>query len=224
MTGAQFLPFLAAILLLYLIPGPAMILLTQTTMRHGPRAALLTIAALNAGEALLVFSAAAGLALTLSVAKPLFGLIAWSGLAYLLCRAARAWHDVMMPPSEEAAARQRRRSHVALPGFAVAFSNPATLFFYTALLPQFVVPGANESGQLFQLAALYVVTVIVLDLALVLAVSRFAGRRAFRLAPRAGLLCNALALTAITAFVTTHVANALPLSADRVPRSIAAQR
>ena len=224
MTANQLVPFLAAIVLLYLTPGPAMILLTQTTMRHGLRSAFVTILALNAGEALLVFAAVAGLAFALTVARPLFIAIAWIGLAYLILRAYRAWHDVMMPPSDSAVRVGLRESHLALSGFAVAFSNPATLIFFTALLPQFVVPGADEVGQLLVLAATYVAVVFILDIALVLALSRFCKHRAADVAPRAGFLCNALALTAIATFVTMHAVNGFPSPTDWASQSIAASR
>jgi homoserine/homoserine lactone efflux protein len=224
MTAAQLIPFLVAILLLYATPGPSMILLTQTTLRHGLRCAFISAAALNAGEAILVFAAAGGLALALSVAKPLAVAVAWFGLAYLLWRAGRAWHDVMMPPALSAVVRRRRKFHLALPGFAVAFSNPATLIFFTALLPQFVVPGADEGRQLLKLAVIYAAAVIALDIAFVLAVSRFAKPHAIRLGPRAGFLCNAVALTAIATFVTTHAIGGLPSLTEWIPQSIAATR
>ncbi len=48
-------------------------------------------------------------------------------------------------------------------GFLVGFTNPKTLMFYGAFLPQFVTPGPDASDQLVLLAATFLVVAVALD-------------------------------------------------------------
>lgn len=223
MTTPQLAAFVAATVLLYLTPGPAMMLLMQTTARHGRRAAFVTVAALNGGEALLVFTAALGLAAAAQFAQPLLSATAFCGLGYLIWRAATAWRQFLATAKADDALPDEP-SRPALSGFAVAFANPATLIFFTALLPQFVLPGPDMTSQLLLLAALYIATVAVLDIVLVLTVSRFAGGAGRRLPRQAGILCNALALSVISAFALTHIIGATTITPARATEEIVAKR
>ena len=48
-------------------------------------------------------------------------------------------------------------------GFLVSFTNPKTLLFFGAFLPQFVSPNAELMGQLVLLSATFLVIAILLD-------------------------------------------------------------
>ncbi len=48
-------------------------------------------------------------------------------------------------------------------GFLVGLTNPKTLLFYGAFLPQFITPGPTASDQLLLLAVTFLVIAIVLD-------------------------------------------------------------
>lgn len=224
MTTPYLAAFVAATVLLYLTPGPAMMLVMQTTARHGRRAAFVTVAALNVGEAILVFTAAVGLAAAAQFAEPLLTTAAWCGVFYLVWRAATAWRHFLGASAKADDAAPRESSRPVLCGFAVAFSNPATLIFFTALLPQFVSPGPNMAHQLLMLAGLYIATVAILDIVLVLTVSRFAGGARVRMPRPVGVLCNALALTVISAFALTHIVGATTITPARATEEIVAKR
>jgi homoserine/homoserine lactone efflux protein len=84
-----------------------------------------------------------GLKWVLRHAAPLFELLRWCGVAYLAWLGVRAWRS--------AAAAQLRAPGDQVHfwrGFLVALSNPKTIAFFTAFLPQFVDPTLPAGRQL----------------------------------------------------------------------------
>lgn len=154
--------FLIALAVVYLVPGPDMLLLFQTGARQGvarrwspPRP--------GAGSACHVLMAATGLALLFRTAPWTFDLVRLLGAAYL------AWLGLQMlrggglalPTSDAGSApvvpHADRRA--LLRGLLTNLLNPKALLFCSVLLPQFVSP---EAGSLaVQFAALGTVLVLV---------------------------------------------------------------
>ncbi len=81
--------FLIALAVVYLVPGPDMLLLFQTGARQGRRAALVTALGLALARACHVLMAATGLALLFRTAPWTFDLVRLLGAAYLACLACR---------------------------------------------------------------------------------------------------------------------------------------
>jgi len=152
MNWHLFAGFLLITVVLILTPGPIVTLVISTGATRGVRAALVTVAGTSLGNATLLTAIALGLNWVLSHAAYLFEALRWAGVAYLIWLGVRAW-------------RGASRAHPAPAGvqvhfwrgFLVALSNPKTLAFFTAFLPQFVDP-AHPAG--FQLAVMCVVSVI----------------------------------------------------------------
>ncbi|HIE1772439.1 TPA: LysE family translocator [Pseudomonas aeruginosa] len=82
--------FLIALAVVYLVPGPDMLLLFQTGARQGRRAALVTALGLALARACHVLMAATGLALLFRTAPWTFELVRLLGAAYL------AWLGLQM--------------------------------------------------------------------------------------------------------------------------------
>ncbi|MGG6871675.1 UNVERIFIED_CONTAM: LysE family translocator [Pseudomonas aeruginosa] len=155
--------FLIALAVVYLVPGPDMLLLFQTGARQGRRAALVTALGLALARACHVLMAATGLALLFRTAPWTFDLVRLLGAAYL------AWLGLQMlrggglalPTSDAGSAplvpHADRRA--LLRGLLTNLLNPKALLFCSVLLPQFVSP---EAGSLaVQFAALGAVLVLV---------------------------------------------------------------
>ncbi|WBH38499.1 Homoserine/homoserine lactone efflux protein [Pseudomonas aeruginosa] len=155
--------FLIALAVVYLVPGPDMLLLFQTGARQGRRAALVTALGLALARACHVLMAATGLALLFRTAPWTFDLVRLLGAAYL------AWLGLQMlrggglalPTSDAGSApvvpHADRRA--LLRGLLTNLLNPKALLFCSVLLPQFVSP---EAGSLaVQFAALGTVLVLV---------------------------------------------------------------
>jgi len=190
MNWQLFAGFLLITLVLILVPGPIVTLVISTGATRGVRAALVTVAGTSTGNAVLLTAIALGLDWVLGHAVYLFELLRWAGVAYLLYLGVRAWRSAgrPLPPLSGNQVHFWR-------GFLVALSNPKTLAFFTAFLPQFLDPARPVARQLAVMCAVSVVLAAASDSCW--AVASGLGRAWFVRPARARLLGRASALTLI---------------------------
>lgn len=190
MNWQLFAGFLLMTLVLILAPGPIVTLVISTGATRGVRAALVTVAGTSTGNALLLSAIAFGLDWVLRHAAYLFEVLRWAGVAYLILLGVRAWRSAAQPPQ----AVSGNQVHFWR-GLTVALTNPKTLAFFTAFLPQFVDPTLPVGRQL---ALMCVVSVLLASLSdSCWAVLAGLGRAWFLRPARARLLGRASALTLI---------------------------
>jgi homoserine/homoserine lactone efflux protein len=144
--------FLLITIVLLLTPGPIVTLVISTSATRGVRAGLVTVAGTSTGNAALLAAIALGLNWVLTHTVYLFELLRWAGVAYLIFLGVRAWRSAAQPEPPPAG----DQVHFTR-GFLVALSNPKTLAFFTAFLPQFIDPALPAARQL---ALMCVVTVL----------------------------------------------------------------
>jgi threonine/homoserine/homoserine lactone efflux protein len=158
MNWELFTAFLLITLVLMLIPGPIVTLVIATSASKGMRAGFVTIAGTSSGSAVLLTVIAMGLSWILNHALYWFEILRWIGAAYLIWLGLQAWRGAggvePMPPSDRI---QFGR------GFLVALSNPKTIAFFTAFLPQFVDPSLPVARQLAVLCGVSVLLATVTD-------------------------------------------------------------
>ncbi len=134
--------FLLALAMVYLLPGPDMILLLHTGARDGSRAALATALGLGVARGCHVVLAATGLALLFRSAPWTFDVVriggglylAWIGLHLLRAPAGLPVATGEAPVSTVSYGRAFRR------GLLTNLLNPKALLFCSVLLPQFIHP------------------------------------------------------------------------------------
>lgn len=188
MNWSLFAGFLAITVVLILTPGPVVTLVISTGATKGVRAGLITVAGTSSGNALLLAAIALGLNWVLSHAVYLFELLRWTGAAYLVWLGIQAWRQAGR--QEPVTARQ----HIQFfRGFLVALSNPKTIVFFTAFLPQFVDPTRPAAPQLAVMCAVSALLAIVSDSCW--AIASGMGRTWFMKPARAKLLGRASGLT-----------------------------
>ena len=159
MNWHLFTAFLLITVVLFLTPGPIVTLIIATAARSGTRAALLTVAGASTGNAVLLALIAFGLGWVLRTSAELFEIMRWAGAAYLIWLGIQAWRNarvataIVAPPAHVHARR----------GFLVAMTNPKTIAFFTAFLPQFVDPGLPVAHQLVVMCVCSVTLGAVLD-------------------------------------------------------------
>lgn len=85
------LPFLVAVALIELTPGPNMGWLALVSLARGRLAGFAAVAGVTVGLAIWMLAAAFGLTRALVIWPPLFPLIRWAGLVFLLWLAWEAW-------------------------------------------------------------------------------------------------------------------------------------
>lgn len=155
-----FIPFLLLTLVLILTPGPIVTLMISTGATQGVRAVLATSVGTVAGNTVLIGSVAFGLSLILASAAVVFEVIRWAGVAYLIWLGVQAFRRA----GRGAPAPVPGGVHVSR-GFLVAVSNPKTMAFFTAFLPQFVDPALPTTFQLVVMVAVSVLLSGLLDAA-----------------------------------------------------------
>jgi threonine/homoserine/homoserine lactone efflux protein len=158
MNWHLFAGFLAITIVLILVPGPIVTLIVSTGATKGVRAALVTVAGTSLGNAALLAAIALGLNWVLLHATYLFELLRWFGAAYLIWLGVRAWRS----PGSSVAIAAGNRVHFWR-GVLVALSNPKTLAFFTAFLPQFVDPTRPAARQLAVMCAVSVLLAALSD-------------------------------------------------------------
>ncbi len=159
MNYQLFSAFLLITVVLFLTPGPIVTLIIATGASRGTRAALLTVAGASSGNAVLLTAIAFGLGWILKTSADVFDVLRWVGAAYLIWLGIQAWRH-----AGQAAAVVAPAGHVhARRGFVVAITNPKTIAFYTAFLPQFVDPTLPLGRQLFVMCAVSVMIGALLD-------------------------------------------------------------
>jgi threonine/homoserine/homoserine lactone efflux protein len=171
MSIELYLAFVAATVVLILIPGPNVALIVANSVAHGARHGLVTVAGTSAAMVIQLSLTILGLSGFLALMASWFEWLRWLGVAYLLylgiaALTAPSTDLTTVKPTQSAPARMFLR------GFLVSLTNPKTLLFYSAFLPQFVSPGADTTTQLMILAATFLAIAVVLDGAWALLASR----------------------------------------------------
>lgn len=143
MNWELFAAFMVVATILFVTPGPVVTLVIATGVSHGIRAGLTTVAGSSVGLALLLTAIALGLTWVLQHAATIFEKLRYLGAAYLVWVGIGAWRNAGKPASVVPSSRAS-----FLRGLAVALSNPKTIVFFTAFLPQFVDSGLPAGPQL----------------------------------------------------------------------------
>lgn len=134
--------FFMALAVVYLLPGPDMILLLQTGARHGKGAALATAVGLAIARGCHVVLAALGLAALFKAAPWTFDAVRLVGAAYLLWIGIQCLRTTMLPSLDDPGTtdEKTRWSEAIRRGLLTNLLNPKALLFCSVLLPQFINP------------------------------------------------------------------------------------
>jgi homoserine/homoserine lactone efflux protein len=152
-----YLAFVAATLVMILIPGPNVALIVANSVAHGTRYGLLTVAGTTAAMIPQLAVTILGLSAMLAAMAHGFEYLRWAGVAYLVWLGLRTWFAAPTDLSATQAQPANGRRIFAT-GFLVSLTNPKTLLFYGAFMPQFVSLETGRPGlQLLVLAATFVV-------------------------------------------------------------------
>lgn len=161
MSPELYLAYLIACIVIIIVPGPTVTLIIANSLSHGVRAGLLNVAGTQLGIALMIGLVGLGLASLIEALGWWFGIVRLAGAAYLI------WLGIKLIRTTGGLAEARQapapRGGFFLQGFLVAVSNPKTLVFFGAFLPQFVDPAGNYFEQLLIMGATAIVVAAVSD-------------------------------------------------------------
>jgi len=143
-TSSQWFAFLLASILFIQVPGPSLLFTIGRALTVGRREALLSVVGNALGLVTQVAFVALGLGAIVAASAAAYTVLKLVGAAYVVwlgvsairhrgdARAALA-HPEAVPPT---------RGHAVRTGFVVGMTNPKTIVFFAAFLPQFT----NDSG------------------------------------------------------------------------------
>jgi len=157
------LSFVAAALIVLLIPGPGVLYVIARSLSQGHRAGLVSVFGLSLGALVHVAAATAGLSAILLASSVAFGTVKGLGAAYLIYLGIRTLLAPRAAATLEASTR-RSLNRILLDGVVVTLLNPKIAVFFLAFLPQFVDSrGAPVSQQVLMLGLIYVGLALVTD-------------------------------------------------------------
>ncbi|WP_409019769.1 LysE family translocator [Brevundimonas vesicularis] len=167
---AQLLPFVAAVILMEITPGPNMGWLALVSLSQGRAAGLAAVAGITLGLTLWMVAAAFGLTEVVLRWPALYQTIRWAGVAFLLYLAWDAWRSTGTGAGQTPVpARQRQLFRRGLIGNLL---NPKAALLYVVLLPGFIrAEQGSLLAQALLLGAVHVVVSIIVHSAIVLTAS-----------------------------------------------------
>ncbi len=175
MSLELYLAFVAATVVLTLIPGPNVALVVANSVAHGRHYGLVTVAGTSSATVLQLGAVALGMASLLAAFGDWLEWARWAGVAYLLYFGVRAWRATPVDLTATGAEPRHAARAIFLRGLLVSLANPKTLLFYGAFLPQFVAPEAGVGWQLAVLSATVLAIAVLVDSGWALLAGRFRG-------------------------------------------------
>lgn len=159
------LAFIAAAIVLIMIPGPAVLFSVGRTLTLGRRGGLLSVAGVTLALIPIVALVAAGVGAIIAQSLALFTVLKIAGALYLMYLGVQAIRhrrdaaaDVTSTALPASPARQLWQ------GFVVGITNPKTLAFFVAVLPHFVdLQTGSVSLQMLELGLVFAMIALVSD-------------------------------------------------------------
>jgi len=155
---SQLLAFTVASVLFIQVPGPSLLFTIGRALTVGRRDALLSVVGNALGLLLQVVAVAAGLGAVVAASAEAFTVLKLVGAAYVLylgVQAIRHRADARAALEARVAVRRTSAWGSVRTGLTVGVTNPKTVVFFAAFLPQFVDDGAAAGPQLLLLGLLF---------------------------------------------------------------------
>lgn len=148
------------------VPGPSVLFTISRALTLGKRPALLTVVGNAAGVYVHVGAVAFGIAAIVERSVLAFTVLKFAGAAYLVYLGAQALRHrrrLSAVPDGHFTGVVRPRK-VLIDGFVVGVTNPKSIVFFAAILPQFVTPANGHiTSQLLVLGLVAISAALVCD-------------------------------------------------------------
>jgi threonine/homoserine/homoserine lactone efflux protein len=134
--------YAGAVLVLLMIPGPAVLYIVSQSVEHGRRAGVTAVAGIHVGTLVHTTAAAVGLSALLVSSATAFSVVKFAGAAYLLYLGIQRLLS-RVEEQLQAVPRDRDLGRIFRQGIVVNVLNPKTALFFFAFVPQFVDRGVG---------------------------------------------------------------------------------
>ncbi|HWL05330.1 MAG TPA: LysE family translocator [Xanthobacteraceae bacterium] len=169
-----YLAYLAACIVVVIVPGPTVTLVVANSLKHGARAGLINVAGTQLGLAAMMLVVLAGLASLIESMGGWFDWVRYAGAAYLVWLGVKLIrHPATLTPGD--ALPPSPRGGFFLQGFLVLVSNPKALLLFGAFIPQFLDPAGDYIAQVVLLGVTAMAVAAVFDSAYAVLAARARG-------------------------------------------------
>lgn len=157
--------FALASFVLIVIPGPAVLFAISRALAYGRRVALTTVVGGAVGSFTAAVAVAVGVGAIVQTSAVVYTVIKLAGAAYLIYLGVQAIrHRRALREAFEAQAAPIGGGRTLVQGFIVGVTNPKTVVFFAAILPQFIDPSAGHASlQMVVLGAVFAVIALAVD-------------------------------------------------------------
>ena len=162
-SSSQWVAFLVASILFIQVPGPSLLFTIGRALTVGRREALLSVVGNGLGLTAQVALVALGLGAVVAASATAYTAIKVAGACYVIwlgIQAIRHRRDARLAMT---AAVPTRRGHPVRIGFTVGATNPKTIVFFVAFLPQFTDPTGAVALQTMLLGLVFGAMAVVSD-------------------------------------------------------------
>lgn len=150
---ASIVTYVAVVIGLFLIPGPAVLLVITRTLQGGRKVGIATGLGIASGDLIHTLSAALGLSAILMTSSLAFNVVKIAGACYLIYLGARAFFA-----KSSTTVRMQLPDVTSTQAYFQAVGaevlNPKTAIFFLAFLPQFIHPESGSSLSQFAVLGL----------------------------------------------------------------------
>jgi len=165
-TPSAAVAFAITAVALIVIPGPSVLFVIGRALSLGRRGGLLSVVGNELGVIPLVLAVAFGIGAVVSASLVVFTIIKVLGAAYLVYLGVQAIRHRRDHATAVTGGGARPVSdwRILLQGFTVGVTNPKTIVFLVAILPQFVDPARGAvPAQLIQLGLIFILIALLSD-------------------------------------------------------------
>lgn len=152
----SWLAFVAAAIVLLLIPGPTVTLVIAYALGQGRSAAIAMVAGVALGDFVAMTLSLLGLGALLATSATLFIALKWLGAAYLVYLGIKLWQAAPSPEAIAGRASATSPRGIFAHALAVTATNPKSMVFFVAFVPQFIDPARSYVTQAAILIATFV--------------------------------------------------------------------
>lgn len=159
------LAFLAAAIVLVIMPGPTVLFVVGRSLALGRRGGLLSVLGNAIGIVPVIVAVSFGVGAIITQSVVVFTILKFAGAAYIVFLGVQAIrHRKRTAESMVAGVAPKSTRRMLGEGFLVGITNPKTIAFFVAVLPQFVAPEAGwVPGQMLLLGGIFLVLALLSD-------------------------------------------------------------
>jgi RhtB (resistance to homoserine/threonine) family protein len=130
--------FILVVLVLFLIPGPAVLLTVTQTVKGGLKAGIITGVGIAVGDLIHTIAAVLGLSAILMTSALAFEMVKYLGAAYLIFLGIKAMLEKTKRQDQTVEKKTEKPAVSFRQALLIELLNPKTALFFLAFLPQFV--------------------------------------------------------------------------------------